>query len=73
MFECVRGKTKEVIAFGGRCVMQCRTELMRRRYDSLLEHFKQPSQSIQSRKVYGVGMSIAVEWAYLFFRCAVQS
>lgn len=44
MFECVRrGKHNEVLAFGGR-------------YDSLLEHFKEPAR--QSRKVSGVGMSL---------------
>ncbi|OCF54570.1 PEK/GCN2 protein kinase [Kwoniella mangroviensis CBS 10435] len=49
MFECVRrGKQKEVIAFGGR-------------YDSLLEHFKQPAMHSQSRRVFGVGMTIAVD------------
>ncbi|WVR08793.1 hypothetical protein IAU60_005851 [Kwoniella sp. DSM 27419] len=49
MFECVkRSKQSEVIAFGGR-------------YDSLLEHFKQPGLHSQSRKVFGVGMTIAVE------------
>ncbi|ORX40873.1 kinase-like domain-containing protein [Kockovaella imperatae] len=49
MFECVRrGKQREVMAFGGR-------------YDCLLEHFKEPAQQMQSRKVYGVGMSIAVD------------
>ena len=31
------------------------------RYDYLLEHFKEPAQQMQYRKVYGVGMSIAVE------------
>lgn len=31
------------------------------RYDSLLEHFKQPAMHSQSRRVFGVGMSIAVE------------
>jgi translation initiation factor 2-alpha kinase 4 len=49
MFECVRrSKQREVVAFGGR-------------YDSLLEHFKEPAQQSQSRRVFGVGMSIAVE------------
>nr|XP_019050908.1 PEK/GCN2 protein kinase [Kwoniella bestiolae CBS 10118]OCF29838.1 PEK/GCN2 protein kinase [Kwoniella bestiolae CBS 10118] len=49
MFECVRrGKQKEVVAFGGR-------------YDSLLEHFKQPAMHSQSRRVFGVGMTIAVD------------
>ncbi|OCF45594.1 PEK/GCN2 protein kinase [Kwoniella heveanensis CBS 569] len=49
MFECVRrGKHKEVLAFGGR-------------YDSLLEHFKQPGLHSQSRRVFGVGMTIAVD------------
>ncbi|WRT70924.1 uncharacterized protein IL334_007923 [Kwoniella shivajii] len=49
MFECVRrGKQKEVIAYGGR-------------YDSLLEHFKQPAMHSQSRRVFGVGMTIAVD------------
>ncbi|WVF67821.1 hypothetical protein IAT40_002582 [Kwoniella sp. CBS 6097] len=49
MFECVRrGKQKEVIAFGGR-------------YDSLLEHFKQPGLHSQARRVFGVGMTIAVD------------
>ncbi|KAK8850742.1 hypothetical protein IAR55_004662 [Kwoniella newhampshirensis] len=49
MFECVRrGKQRDVIAYGGR-------------YDSLLEHFKQPAMHSQSRKVFGVGMSIAVD------------
>ncbi|ODN77808.1 hypothetical protein L202_04931 [Cryptococcus amylolentus CBS 6039] len=49
MFECVRrGKQKEVVAYGGR-------------YDSLLEHFKQPAIHSQTRRVYGVGMSIAVD------------
>ncbi|OXG72558.1 eukaryotic translation initiation factor 2-alpha kinase [Cryptococcus neoformans Gb118] len=49
MFECVRkGKQKEVVAYGGR-------------YDSLLEHFKQPAMHSQSRRVFGVGMSIAVD------------
>lgn len=43
IFQCVRkGKLGEVVAFGGR-------------YDSLLDHFKEPAR--QSRKVYGVGMS----------------
>lgn len=47
MFELVkRGKHGDVLAFGGR-------------YDSLLEHFKEPAR--QSLKVYGVGMSIAVD------------
>ena len=31
------------------------------RYDSLLDHFKEPAQQMQSRRAYGVGMSIAVE------------
>lgn len=45
MFELVRrGKQAEVIAFGGR-------------YDSLMEHFKEPAR--QPRKVYGVGMSLS--------------
>ncbi|ORY27989.1 hypothetical protein BCR39DRAFT_588886 [Naematelia encephala] len=49
MFECVRRtKQREIIAFGGR-------------YDSLLEHFKQPAHQIQSRRVFGVGMSLAVD------------
>ncbi|EAL17471.1 hypothetical protein CNBM1630 [Cryptococcus deneoformans B-3501A] len=49
MFECVRkGKQKDVVAYGGR-------------YDSLLEHFKQPVMHSQSRRVFGVGMSIAVD------------
>nr|XP_019007722.1 PEK/GCN2 protein kinase [Kwoniella pini CBS 10737]OCF46503.1 PEK/GCN2 protein kinase [Kwoniella pini CBS 10737] len=49
MFECVRrGKQKEVVAYGGR-------------YDSLLEHFKQPAMHSQSRRVFGVGMTIAVD------------
>ena len=49
MFECVRrGKQREIVAFGGR-------------YDSLLEHFKEPALQMPSRKVFGVGMSIAVE------------
>lgn len=47
MFELVkRGKHGDVLAFGGR-------------YDSLLEHFKEPAR--QSLKVYGAGMSIAVD------------
>ncbi|KAL0241915.1 hypothetical protein I308_106089 [Cryptococcus tetragattii IND107] len=49
MFECVKkGKQKDVVAYGGR-------------YDSLLEHFKQPAMHSQSRRVFGVGMSIAVD------------
>ncbi|WVQ95416.1 hypothetical protein IAU59_002513 [Kwoniella sp. CBS 9459] len=49
MFECVkRGKHKEVIAFGGR-------------YDSLLDHFKHPGLHSHSRRVFGVGMTIAVD------------
>lgn len=49
MFECVRrGKQRDILAFGGR-------------YDSLLEHFKEPAQHMPSRRVYGVGMSVAVE------------
>jgi hypothetical protein len=31
------------------------------RYDALLEHFKDPARMMQAKKVYGVGMSIAVE------------
>ncbi len=31
------------------------------RYDSLLDHFKEPAQQMRSRRVYGVSMSIAVE------------
>jgi histidyl-tRNA synthetase len=53
MFECVRrGKSRDVISFGGR-------------YDSLLEHFKEPAQQMPSRRVFGVGMSIAVECVVL--------
>ncbi|KAL7420933.1 eukaryotic translation initiation factor 2-alpha kinase [Cryptotrichosporon argae] len=49
MFEVVRrAKQKEIVAFGGR-------------YDSLLEHFKEPAINLQPRKAYGVGMSIAVD------------
>ncbi|KAK4689653.1 eukaryotic translation initiation factor 2-alpha kinase 4, partial [Tremellales sp. Uapishka_1] len=49
MFQCVRrGKQRDVVAFGGR-------------YDSLLDHFRDPARSLQSRKVYGVGLSIAVD------------
>jgi translation initiation factor 2-alpha kinase 4 len=44
IFECVRrGRGGDAVAFGGR-------------YDSLLDHFKEPAT--QSRKVYGVGMSL---------------
>lgn len=47
MFELVRrGKHGDVLAYGGR-------------YDSLMEHFKEPAR--QSMKVYGAGMSIAVD------------
>nr|ODN99778.1 PEK/GCN2 protein kinase [Cryptococcus depauperatus CBS 7855] len=49
MFECVKkGKQKEMVAYGGR-------------YDSLLEHFRQPVTQSQSQRVFGVGMSIAVD------------
>ncbi|WVQ86282.1 hypothetical protein IAT38_008450 [Cryptococcus sp. DSM 104549] len=49
IFECVRkGKQREVIAYGGR-------------YDSLLDHFKQPAMHSQSRRVFGVAMSVAVD------------
>lgn len=52
MFECVRrDKRRDIIALGGR-------------YDSLLEHFALPKAVREVSKVYGVGLSILVEYVH---------
>lgn len=51
MFECIRhGKSRDLLAYGGR-------------YDTLLQHFKDPAKemTVPTRQVYGVGMSLALD------------